>query len=95
MKHRCNYHWVRQAKRSVKNNTGEGQALKFKAAEAYLSLVALQFDFVFVDEFTVKHSTHVNYNWVRRGTVCGIPLAGKWESISCIAAVSRRGLVKL
>jgi hypothetical protein len=52
-------------------------------------LDCLGFKQIFVDEFTVSHKTHTNYNYQRKGVCSAIPLLGRQESISVIVGVSK------
>ena len=53
------------------------------------------FNIIFVDEFKVSNYTHLNYNWCKRGSYCGIPVPGFWKPYCAISAVSKDRLVKL
>ena len=60
-----------------------------------LQLDKLGFTLVFVDEFSVNHHTHHNYNWVKRGLNTGVPVARNWKQYGCIAAVTKEEVIHL
>ena len=81
--------------RSINYSSPQHNFLRKQICEVLLGLDALRFTIVFVDEFTISNYTHANYNWCRRGTYPGLPLAGFQASYSCIAAVTKSQLLKL
>lgn len=60
-----------------------------------LVLHKLGFCIVYVDEFTVNDKTHHNYNWVNTKENTGVVVANRWRSLGCIAAVTKKEVLKI
>ena len=86
---------MRQPRRLIRHTGDEAKLGRSQMGELMLLLDSLNFELVFVDEFTVNNNTHSNYNWQKPGLSQGVPLAKTWPSYSCIAAVSRQKLEAL